>query len=430
MKKTLLLSATLAAAYAGAVPEITNLTMDQGGDRIVTVAYHLSEPAIVTMEFYTNGVKLANAAVRTVEGEINKLVPAGDKTIRWWPYKDTANGEKVPDGEVKITAWPTNSPPLFMVLNLSANTDNLRFYPSEEALPFAVTDDAFKTDYLLMKRVYAAGREWRMGSPSTEGDRAASTAATAEEAHLVTLTEDYYMGIYEVTERQYYYVTGAYSGSFNTMSGYLGSNELTMLTPAGSMSPNTLRGTMTSGADYDWPLKGHAVHSNSIIQKFRNKAENHVLFDLPTEAQWEYMARAGSPFRFGIPDESANASTNVAWNSVRMNLNVDGKTVKDAKNNILGPTHPVGMLLPNNWGFYDTLGNVGEWCLDWQSPINSGTSVTDPVGPDSGTIRVARGTGFYWGVSLSRCAARGNGWTPDQGRNNHGFRLWASATIK
>ena len=418
MRKTLLLSVSLAAAYVGAVPEITNLTMNQDTDRIVTVAYHLSEPAIVTMEFYTNGVKLANAAVRTVEGEINKLVSAGDKTIRWWPYKDTENGAKVPNGEVKITAWPTNSPPLFMVLNLSASTDNLRFYPSEEALPFAVTDDAFKTDYLLMKRIYAAGREWRMGSPSTEADREGSTSVLAEEAHLVTLTEDYYMGVYEVTERQYYLVVGSYIGTY--ADG--------VLCPANNMSLNTLRGTMTAGGDYDWPLTGHAVHSNSIIQKFRNKTGGHVLFDLPTEAQWEYMARAGSPFRFGIPDESASASTNVAWNSNWPN-NQGGQN---------GHVHVVGLLQPNNWGFYDTLGNVGEWCLDWQAPINSSASVTDPVGPDSFVnldnngkgIRVARGSGYYWNQKYTRCAARSMGWAPDQGRNNHGFRLWASATIK
>jgi len=345
MRKTLLLSVSLAAAYVGAVPEITNLTMNQDTDRIVTVAYHLSEPAIVTMEFYTNGVKLANAAVRTVEGEINKLVSAGDKTIRWWPYKDTENGAKVPNGEVKITAWPTNSPPLFMVLNLSANTDNLRFYPSEEALPFAVTDDAFKTDYLLMRRIYAAGREWRMGSPSTESDRQVATAVTAEEAHLVTLTEDYYMGIYEVTMRQYQLATGvAQSGNLRR--------------PANSMSPNSLRGTMSAGADYDWPTKGHAVHSASIIAKFRAKAEDHVLFDLPTEAQWEYMARAGSPFRFGIDDESRYASTNVAWISISTFYDDNGNVVTKR-------VMPVGLLQPNNWGFYDTLGNVGEWCLDW-----------------------------------------------------------------
>lgn len=387
------------AVSAAAAPEISQLSVTQESQtRVVSVSYALNEPAIVTMEFFTNGVPINVHDVRNIDGTLNALVPAGSYTHHWIPYKDVPGGGKVADAQVKVTAWPTNSPPLYMAVDLTHQGGDIHFYPSVEALPYPLADDHWKTDSLLMRRIYAAGKPWRMGSPTTESQRQTSSDETA---HLVTLTEDYYMGVYEVTRQQHYRV---YGGSDPTTNAKL---------PQANVSPNDLRGTMTAGADYDWPNKGHAVAPNSIIDKWRAQTNNRIQFDLPTKAQWEFAGRAGTVTRFGVPDEAQASLNQVAWNSANEKW-----------------AHEVGTRQPNAWGLYDTLGNLGEWCLDWTGEVSDGSAVVDPVGPTTGTVRSAKGSGFWWGSSEMRYASNIHGWTPDQKRDNHGYRLWAPVVVK
>ncbi|MBR6586535.1 MAG: SUMF1/EgtB/PvdO family nonheme iron enzyme [Kiritimatiellae bacterium] len=406
----------LHAAADGPLLDADTFEVAQDETHVVTVAYTLNAPAIVTAAFCTNGVEVSGIGVRSVSGDINRILQSGNHEFRWYPQSDAPVGVSVTNGAVKLTAWPLNSPHLFMAVNLALpeGTDNLRFYPSEEALPYPVTDDRFKTDWLLMKRLYAAGREWRMGSPAVEAGRESpyknnSVNTISEECHLVTLTNDYYMGVYEVTQWQIRLVTGQTKGTCRDLR-----------CAANSVSPNDLRGNMAAGGAQDWPSKGHSVDSSSVIGRFRSITGDRVLFDLPTEAQWEFMARADSPYRYGIQDESDVASTNVAWNA-KWPGNEGGQN---------GYAHIVGLLQPNAWGFYDTLGNVGEWCLDWREAKSSGDAEIEPCGPTTGSIRVARGGGYYWGAANTRCSSRQFGWAPDQRRDNHGFRLWAACEIK
>jgi formylglycine-generating enzyme required for sulfatase activity len=101
---------------------------------------------------------------------------------------------------------------------------------------------------------------------------------------------------------------------------------------------------------------------------------------LPTEAEWEYAARGGNPAaRYGPIDQ-------IAW--------FDGKS-----------THPVAHKQPNAYGLYDMLGDVFEWTADWQGSYD-GASQTDPTGPPSGTLRIARGGSFLYGERLVRVSSR------------------------
>ena len=100
-------------------------------------------------------------------------------------------------------------------------------------------------------------------------------------------------------------------------------------------------------------------------------------FRLPSEAEWEYFARAGTttPYWSGSSADQLRASE---W------------TGEDA-----AELPDVGKKLPNPWGLYDTNGLVGEWCWDWYGPYPSAPQ-TDPVGPPSGTGRVWRGGRWFW----------------------------------
>ena len=114
----------------------------------------------------------------------------------------------------------------------------------------------------------------------------------------------------------------------------------------------------------------------------RESASGYV-YRLPTEAEWEYAARAGTTgARHGELDE-------VAWYSDNS-----------------GPTtHPVGEKQANAWGLHDTLGNVWEFVADWYGEYPAG-AVTDPQGPDTGSGRVIRGGSWGGGAGYVRSAVR------------------------
>ena len=126
-------------------------------------------------------------------------------------------------------------------------------------------------------------------------------------------------------------------------------------------------------------------------------------YRLPTEAEWEYAARAGSRTRFSWGDD-AECSKMMYENDVGSSEN---KCVGYVRSRGLTPdsTAPVKSYSPNAWGLYDMHGNVWEWCQDWYGNYPSG-SVTDPTGPSSGSGRVLRGGGWSSGAGNCRSANR------------------------
>jgi len=133
---------------------------------------------------------------------------------------------------------------------------------------------------------------------------------------------------------------------------------------------------------------------------------------LPTEAEWEYAARAGTdtPFNTGSCLSTAQA-------------NYDGNNPYSAcrKGEDRLKTIAVGSFTPNTWGLYDMHGNVREWCNDWQAAYSSGAQ-TNPKGPSSGSNRIFRGGGWVSGAGNCRSAYR-NYDSPDFRNFGLGFRL-------
>jgi formylglycine-generating enzyme required for sulfatase activity/uncharacterized caspase-like protein len=129
-------------------------------------------------------------------------------------------------------------------------------------------------------------------------------------------------------------------------------------------------------------------------------------YQLPTEAQWEYACRAGEHELFGYGHDLWKLPS-YAW----------------YKENARSSTHPVAVLKPNRWGFYDMHGNVWEWCKDskWDYPFNQ---ATNPVGRGAGRLKVVRGGSWYYGATDARCANRYY-YLPDQANYNIGLRLVA-----
>jgi formylglycine-generating enzyme required for sulfatase activity len=131
-------------------------------------------------------------------------------------------------------------------------------------------------------------------------------------------------------------------------------------------------------------------------------------YRLPTEAEWEYAARAGTSTRFFFGDDGSTL-TNYAWFGPNAGLSV----------------HPVGQKLPNPWGLYDTAGNVWEWCLDWYSNSLPGGVQVDPKGPPTNPIgfKVMRGGAYDYFDSDCRSSRRLFFGAPTLTDSDLGFRV-------
>ena len=211
-----------------------------------------------------------------------------------------------------------------------------------------------------------------MGSPESELGR-----DDDEIQHQVTLTKGFYMQTTEVTQGQWQAVMG------NNPSGFKGDNL-----PVETVSWND---------------------AQEFIQKLNSKGEG--TYRLPTEAEWEYAARASSTTKYACGD-SESCLSDMAWYSEN-----SGST-----------THPVGQKQANAWGLYDMHGNVEEWVQDKYGYYSSGAvsdPVSDPVGASSRSNRVVRDGGWIVRARYCRSANR-SGNVPSHSYGVLGFRVLRS----
>jgi len=244
-----------------------------------------------------------------------------------------------------------------------------------DSVPLAGWGDEYKTTKLLFRRIEAG-------------------SVTVGATKPFTLTKPFYMGVFQVTQKQYELIVGS------NPSSYKGDKR-----PVECVSYNDIRGT-TKGAQ--WP-SGAEFDDTSFLGKL--KAKVGIAFDLPTEAQWEYACRAGTTSSFN--NGALNAS----------DLNLLGRYSSNRSDGRGGYSEhtTVGSYLPNGWGLYDMHGNVFEWCLDWYGGLN-GDPATDFAGADSGDYRILRGG--YFDCGGSSCTSLNRNCSYPSGRSgNIGFRL-------
>ncbi|MBR4615723.1 MAG: SUMF1/EgtB/PvdO family nonheme iron enzyme, partial [Kiritimatiellae bacterium] len=212
----------------------------------------------------------------------------------------------------------------------------------------------------------------------------------------VTLTKSYYIGVFEVTQKQYELVTG------NNPSQHKGD-----MRPVEKVSWNMVRGDSSA---YDWPSSVN-VEPDSFMGKIQTRTG--LNFDLPTEAQWEYACRAGTTSEY-----NNGSSTGSALKLLGRYKN----NKSDGRGGFSDGTAMVGSFRPNTWGLYDMHGNVREWCLDWWYG-NLSSGVTDPTGPSSGRYRVLRGGSWFIGAERCTSSHRDNYGFSSNSYDNGGFRV-------
>ena len=417
-KRMCMAAAAVCAASAFAVPMVdqqsVRMTQDPGSHR-VTISYVLSgEPGVVTVDIQTNcttdaGTQWASIGFTNflhVAGDVFETVPNGAETrkITWRPGKDWP-GRHISDGGIRavVTAWSTNAPPDYLVINLM--TGEKRYYESLCQLPYGIESDFYRTTAMVLKRIHAGGATFMMGSPAEEVGRGTSGYETP---HWVSLTQDYYLGIFEVTQRQCVNVMGKRLSKFVTgdCADTRPVDCAQYVDWGGAGGYGLLTYNAWPNADFELARKSPA---NAFFGKMRALTGLGSGLGLPTRAQWEFAARAGErsalPCGLNLTVASGAACPNLdRFARYRYNGGFGGGGATDpaATCSTDQATARVGSYEPNAWGLYDMLGNVGEWCYDYVGTMGSATAL-DPVGPSSNTGSYRVVCGGSWRSDPSGC---------------------------
>ena len=206
--------------------------------------------------------------------------------------------------------------------------------------------------------VFIPPNTFNLGTPTNEVNRSADESPQT----TVTISHGFWMGKYEVTQREYLAVIGS------NPSGFPGD----LNRPVESVS-------WLDATNYCAQLTQQELTAGHI------PPGSH--YRLPTEAEWEYAARAGTSTRYSYGDDpNLTNLVNNAWYSANSGFG----------------THPVGQKAPNPWGLYDMEGNVWEWCQDWYGPYPGGFT-TDPQGPASNSTGVKVIRGGAWDAFEADC---------------------------
>ena len=264
--------------------------------------------------------------------------------------------------------------------------------------PPDLNDDTCRTNKLWLRRIPAG--TFMMGSPASELGR----DAEREMQRQVTFTNDFYIGVFPVTQRQWALMLD------NAPSTFRGD-----MRPVERVSYHTIRGAIYEH-NTNWPTNGNRVRGDSLLGRMRQRTG--LTFELPTEAQWEYACRAGTT-------TALNSGKDLTEIGACPNMTELGRyafNLRDDKGKSNDAHTKVGMYQPNAWGLYDMHGNVWEWCLDWWQPDLGTDAITEPTGPATGTERVLRGGGWSNGARSCRSAYRIS-LEPNMASLYYGFRL-------
>lgn len=259
--------------------------------------------------------------------------------------------------------------------NYSSATQTLRLEPNQKTAWRVVLQrlrgpedrQPWTIPYLGLEMVWIRPGSYSMGSPLQEAERLPVEGPETE----VRLTRGYWLGRYEITQDEYYALTGR--------------------------RPSRFTGERHPVENVSWEDAVRFCEALTEIEYQAGRLPPGYVYRLPTEAEWEYGARAGSetPFWFGSRADVSHANLKGSYpsNSSKSETETYG-------------THPVGAYAGNPWGLYDTHGNVREWCYDTFASRLPGDRVTDRVGEADTLDRVYRGGGWEDPFRHGRSASR------------------------
>jgi len=425
MKKTISILAALAASAAFASAPAATITNCGFADGVLTLEYTLTDDAVVTFDVLCGGDSVGGAAVVggvLAGSDVWKRVAAENgatRTIRWRPdfWEGSADGFTA-----QVTAWALDNPPDYMVADISTHAvaGSQRYYPGADFVPGGVAGNPrYRQTALLMRKIMAKDVKWTMGA--------------SDSMRYVTLTNNYYMGVFEVTQSQWAQVKGDYR------TGYTGTftNVLVReMRPVNNVSYCDVRVSTDNVWYKNWEFPA-APHQNSFLGIVRTRTG--IDFDLPGEAQWEFAARAGhgaGEWNNGDADAAANLNALGRYSD-------NGGTTSDYSCSTNHGTAVCGSYAQSDWGLYDMHGNLCEWCLDWFDELGNIAAMSEPLdyrvnihtddrayrfSSGKGTVKVKKGGSWSQWYGSSKPEWRGSD-APTTRYFNIGFRVMCPVEV-
>jgi hypothetical protein len=303
-------------------------------------------------------------AEKDLTGDFCDVLEPGLHHVTWDPAKAGLDETELKNFTVSVE--PDDTDRTYLILNLY---DGSYRYAAAEPEGGWLADPANYQTNIVFRRVPKGTRNIGL---TTDFDKKFNASNYAHKRE-VTLTSDYYLSVFMTTKAQRKYIDGSDLDVSDEGKNYEGRTYPQM------------RGGQGDGID--WPSTEHTVKPGCIIDKLRNIVKTTFssdwIVDLPTSTQWEYAAKATTPFdellsvgEIKVTDEDLyekftnNVDLVAIWHHNKAEWGKDDTTI--------------GRKRPNGWGFYDMVGLGFEWCNDWYQNSYTKYSGVNPVGPTSG----------------------------------------------
>ncbi len=388
----------------------------------ISASEYYGRAAALSMSFDPDGTALAVLTLgnSTQQYALSKVLTATDPISGIWKPSDLSNNffvQTYSDGSALVIVSPDgNTFYVFVDSSASEEFSADELFGKQISLSITFDEDGGSADAILtgtqgidtyaltnqtpvyhtdafgIRFVYIPEGTFDMGSPAELPDFPYGEPGRddGEIQHEVTISKGFFMQITEVTQGLWKQVMGTNPSAFNT---------------CGDNCP-------VEQVDFFDVLK--------FIEKLN--ASGQGFYRLPTEAEWEYAARAGSVGQLGVgfyPIHDHGTSFIVDPYSCGYDPFIDPRGWYCA--NSASATHPVATKAANDFRLHDMHGNVAEWCEDWYGDYTA-ASVTDPTGPSTGLSKVVRGGSWADGPKSIRCANRDKSALPYKS-DQIGFRL-------
>ncbi len=386
-------SAVPAVGHAGGVagsqvPAGAGLAAQAGGTRTQTLHKHLGRcsPPVI-------GAQPASQTIAAGQSVTLSVTATGSPPLGYQWYRGSAGDTSSPVSGAASPSYATGA--LAATASFWVRASNGCGQANSLSAVVTVSSPQPITIYLgpgntvALELVPIPSGTFTMGSPDGERGRNADEGPQ----HQVTITQPFYLGRTAVTQAQWQAVMGSNPSYFANCGGTC---------PVERASWNDICGGVT----------GSSCTPSSFIGKL-NQQQTSTSFRLPTEAEWEYAARAGTTTEFSFPVPAGWDTGCGSFPQAALFMWWCGDSGST--------THPVGAKGANPWGLLDMHGDLWEWVGDWYGAYSSSPQ-TDPQGPASSYSRVVRGGS--WNNSASYCrSARRTYFVVDQRYSAIGFRL-------
>lgn len=422
-------------SFTVAALEVTGVTAQQRWpwNNLVDIGFTLSgvesSETFYRIDVKANYAGMAGDAVAAKSLVSEPLVKGnGRHTIVWDMGRDLP-GLVTSNLQVTVLASPlAPTENVYMVLDLTQGPEATAFPVRYSLTGPDLSSDVCRTSEMWLKLCPAG--TFTMGTDSSQ-----TVNAQRLPAHTVTLTKPFYLGIFEVTQEQFYRIQG-------TWPSYYSNESCRATRPVESVKYD----------EHIRPLgQWYAGTINGYESRFmaRLRARTDLPYDLPTEAQWEYACRAGTT---GLYYDARFSEANIQnyCRAINGSTTIGASITYDRNDDATKGTAKVGSYDPNPWGFYDMYGNVAEICGDgnpygndgctdkcineFSSYINNGGEFIDPRSPIPGSTPppsngyVARGGRHSVNYPSSHITSVSRAFHYDSGSSrSYGFRVCLTA---